>query len=309
MGHDVWVLNRRRTLKTRRSIDDLDIHIIKADIRDISNIKKIMENEYWDVVLDFICYKAEDAYADIEFFKGKIKQFIFISSGANYDRSKVTYPITENAVLGAENWDYVKGKIDCEEVFIKEWRKSKFPITIIRPGHTYDTLLPDAVGNGDWTNAQRMQIGQPIVVHGDGTNLWTITHGEDMATAIEALLGNEKAYGEVYHITSDEHLNWIEITRLLGNALKIGNPEIIFVPSIKILEEDFSVGIGIVGHKMWPDIYDNSKIKSIAYGWKAEKDAEKGIYESVKWLQEDSGRQRVNSNLNAVIDRLCERYR
>ena len=308
-GHDVWVLNRRYTLKTRRSIDDFNIHLLKADIRDTNNIKKLMENEYWDIVMDFICYNAEDAEREIEVFKNKTKQFIFISSGANYDRTRICYPITESALLGTENWDYVKGKIDCEKIFMNAWAEYEFPITIIRPGHTYDTLIPEAVGNGDWTNAQRIKEGKPIVIHGDGTNLWTITHGKDMANAIEALLGNEKVFGEVYHITSDEHINWLEITRMISNALGVKRPEIVFVPSCKILEEDFSLGIGIVGHKMWPDIYDNSKIKSIACGWNAQIDAEKGISGSIKWLQEDSARQRINSSLNAVLDSLCKKYR
>ena len=308
-GHDIWVLNRRCTLKTRRSIDDFKVHIVKADIRDVENIRKVMENEYWDVVIDFICYNAEDAYRDILIFKTKVKQFIFISSGANYDRAKINYPITEDALLGTRNWEYVKGKIECEKIFMKEWKESGFPVTIIRPGHTYDTLIPEAVGNGDWTNARRMAEGKPIVIHGDGTNLWTITHGSDMANAMEALLGNEETFGEAYHITSDEHINWIEITRFISNALGVRNPKMVFFPSIKILEEDFSLGIGIVSHKMWPDLYDNSKIKSIAKGWSTKVDAEKGINESIKWLQENSERQRVNDRLNTVLDSLCKQYR
>lgn len=308
IGHDVWVLNRRCTLKTRRSLDEFNIHIIKADMRDYRLIERIFEDIFFDVVIDFICYNEIDAKFDLKIFKNRVKQFIFISSAANYDRRKIKYPITEDSKLGTENWEYVKGKIAAEEEFMKAWHEEKFPVTIIRPGHTYDTLIPEAVGNGDWTNIKRLLNGKPIVIHGDGTNLWTITHGSDMAYAIERLLLNEQAYGEDYHITSNEVMTWNDITQMVVDALNIKKYDVVYIPSQKILQYDYSLGIGIVGHKMWPDIYDNKKIKAVTGGWIAQKEASVGIGESIKWLLEDECRQRVNLKLNDSIEHMCQLY-
>lgn len=310
MSHDVWVLNRRCTLKTRRSIDTFPIHILQADIHDRTATEYILQEQNFDVVLDFICYKPVDAHTAVKLLKGKTKQYIFISSGANYDRRVVKYPITEDAKLESIGWQYAADKITCENIFLQEHKQNGFPVTIIRPGHTYDTLLPDAVGNGDWTNARRLLTHKPILIHGDGTNLWTITHSADLASGIATLLLNEKAIGQCYHITSDEVLNWRDITAMLANALNVKDPEIIYIPSEKILQADYTLGIGLIGHKMWPDVYDNSKIKKDSGGWNgAQKSAEQGVYESVQWLLETEQRQRVNTSLDQLIDTLCRQYR
>lgn len=306
--HDVWVINRRYTVCTRRSIDDLGIHLLQTDIRNENAVMEILKNNCFDVVLDFICYCEEDARMDIRLFKNRTKQFFFVSSAANYDRKLIKGKITENSILGAEEWEYVKNKIACEKVFLKEWHESGFPVTVIRPGHTYDTLLPEAVGNGDWTNAKRILEGKPIIVHDEGKNIWTLTHGRDFAKAIPTLLLNEKTYGECYHITSDEHLNWNEITEIVANALGKSKPEIVYISSNKIKECDYELGIGIVEHKMWDDVYDNSKIREITGGWRAVIDAEEGIYQTINWLREDTRRQRVNIKLDTVISKLCKKF-
>lgn len=308
MGNDVWVLNRRCTLKTRRSLDEFNIHIIQADMRNYKLIEEIFKDEIFDVVVDFICYNSQDAEFDVKVFRNHVKQFIFISSAANYDRRIIKYPINENSKLGTEGWEYVIGKIAAENVFMKAWHDECFPVTVVRPGHTYDTLIPEAVGNGDWTNAKRLLDGKPIIVHGDGTNLWTITHGSDMARAIEGLLLNEKSYGECYHITSDEILTWNEITQMVADALSVKKISVVYIPSKKILQYDYSLGIGIVGHKMWADVYDNKKIRDVTNGWTAQKKASEGIEESIKWLKEDECRQRINLKLSDTIDHLCQLY-
>lgn len=308
-GHEVWVLNRRCTLKTRKSLDELPVQIIKADYRQMESVREILSSYKFDVVCDFICYNKEQAYFDVNFFKGKVKQFLFISSAANYDRRQITYPITEESKVGADFWEYAKNKIECEQVFLEAYEKEGFPVTIIRPGHTYDTLVPEAVGNGDWTNALRMTQHKSIIVHGDGTNLWTITHASDVAKALLGVLLNEQALGQCYHITNDEVLTWNEITEIVAKCLKISDLQVVNIPSHKIMEMDYNLGSGIVGHKMWTDIYDNTKIKNLVNGWEAKIDAERGIYETIKWLKEDSNRQRVNADLDRLIDRMCEKYR
>jgi nucleoside-diphosphate-sugar epimerase len=305
-GHEVWILNKGEVEKTRRQ---LPAHAkqLYADIRDIEAIKNALKGMKFDVVADFLCYTPEQAQADIKLFRGITKQFIFVSSAGNYQRP-CEYPIAESNRLYNPKWEYSQNKIDCEKIFLKYYKKEKFPVTIVRPGHTYDTLLPDAVGKGDWTNAKRMIEGKPIVIHGDGSTLWTLTHSEDFARAFVKLFGKSSAIGQAFHITSDELLNWRQISEMVASALGVKNPRFIYVPSETIAKLNPEIGEGLIFHKTWCDIYDNSKIKSIAKGWKAEISFEKGIKRTIAWLKADKNRQRVNLDLDLFLDDLCKRF-
>lgn len=307
-GNEVWVLNRRRTVVTRREFINTNIHLSVMDINEKENVKKNLANIRFDLVIDFLCFKLEDAIRDVELFEGKTKQFIYISSAANYNRNGIRYPITEESSILNDSWQYAKNKIQCEKFFLEKYRQNNFPVTIIRPGHTYDTILPEAVGNGDWTNALRIMNGKPIIVHGDGNTLWTVTHSSDFAEALVELVGNKSTIGESYHITSDEILTWNQITNILMEQLGNSHSKIVYIPSSIIYREDECLGSGLIGHKMWCDFYDNSKVMRITNGWKAEVKFEKGISNTIKWLQEDIRRQRVNKELDNVISRLCNLY-
>ncbi len=188
------------------------------------------------------------------------------------------------------------------------YKKEGFPITIVRPGHTYDTLIPEAVGNGDWTNVKRMIEGKPILIHGDGSTVWTVTHSEDFANAFVKLFNNQSAIGEIFHITNDELLTWSMIVKMTGFAVGVGSPEIVHVPSEVLAKWNLALGEGLLGHKMWCDVYDNSKIKSIAKGWQAKIKFEEGIERTINWLREDKNRQRVNKDLDKFIDKMCKRF-
>lgn len=306
LGHEVYLLNRSRTIKSRREIHK-GVKLILCDIRDIEQTHKVLEGLEFDVVCDFICYHAEEAKDAIKLFKNKTKQYIVVSSGANYNRIGAKYPLKED-VPQFNNWIYAKNKIEMEQVFLAEHKDSGFPVTIVRPGQTYDTLIPDAVGNADWTVAQRIIDGKSIIIFGDGTTLWTLTHSIDFANAFVQLFGNPKTIGEAYHITSDEWLTWNEITSLTAIALGVDNPKVVYVPTSCIEKINPNLACGIAGHKMYCDIYDNSKIKSVAKGWSAKIKFEDGIKQSIAWLQEDSNRRRINKDLDKVIDELCERY-
>lgn len=305
-GHEIWVLNRAATIKTRRPCP-LNVKQLFADIRDVNAVKKLLNGLEFDVVADFICYTPEQARVDIKLFRNITKQFIFISSAANYQRPGV-YPITEATPLFNPYWDYAQNKIACEKVFLEQHQKENFPVTIVRPGHTYDTLIPDAVGNGDWTVAKRMIEGKPIVIHGDGSTLWTVTHAEDFARAFIELFGKPAAIGEAYHITSDEWLTWRQITEMTAEALNVKNPNFVYIPSEIIAKVNPELGKGLLGHKTWCDIYDNSKIKSVAKGWQTEISFKEGIQRTINWLQDDKDRQRVNQNLDLFLDDLCKNY-
>ncbi len=307
LGHEVWILNRGMTHNSRRKPPRGVLEII-ADIRDENAVSTALKGMEFDVVADFICYNAQHALTDVELFKNIAKQFIFISSTANYQKPHSQLPYKEDTPLTNCGWDYSKNKIECEKVFLDAFKTQNFPVTIVRPGHTYDTLIPEAVGNGDWTVANRILENKPIVVHGDGSTLWTLTHAEDFARAFVCLLGNTKTIGEAYHITSDEWLTWREITQYLASALGVEKPKVVYIPSEIIAQNNPALGIGLLGHKTWCDIYDNSKIKSIATGWKAEIKFKNGIINTINWLKEDSRRQRVNPALDSFIDELVGEY-
>jgi nucleoside-diphosphate-sugar epimerase len=277
-------------------------------MRDVPSVKNTLKDMEFDVVADFICYTPEQALVDIELFRNITKQFIFISSAANYQRPSSRYPITESTPLYNPQWEYAQNKIDCEKIFLEYYQKENFPITIVRPGHTYDTIIPDAVGNGDWTIAKRIIDGKPIVIHGDGSTLWTLTHSEDFARAFIELFKNPAAIGEAFHITSDEWLTWRQISQTVAVALNAKNYRFIYIPSEIIAQLNPAIGKGLLGHKTWCDIYDNSKIKSIAKGWQANITFEKGIRRTIDWLKADKNRQRVNSELNLFLDDLCNGF-
>jgi nucleoside-diphosphate-sugar epimerase len=306
-GHEVWILNRGEATKTRRPASSQTKQLC-ADMRDISSVENALKGMEFDAVADFICYTPEQALADIKLFRGITKQFIFISSAGNYQRP-CRYPITESVPLYNPGWEYAQNKIDCEKVFLEYYKKEKFPVTIVRPGHTYDTLVPDAVGNGDWTNAKRMIEGKPIILHGDGSTLWTLTHSEDFARAFIELFGNSGAIGEAFHITSDEWLTWRQISEMVASALNVDTPRFICIPSETIARRNPAIGEGLLGHKTWCDIYDNSKIKSIARGWQADIKFKEGIKRTIGWLREDKSRQRINPDLDLFLDGLCRDFR
>jgi nucleoside-diphosphate-sugar epimerase len=306
-GYKVWILNRGITSKTRRPCPST-IKQLHADMRNVLSVKNVLKGMKFDVVADFICYTPEQALIDIELFRNVTRQFIFISSAANYQRSLSKYPITESTPLYNPYWEYAQNKIACEKIFLEHYQKENFPITIVRPGHTYDTIIPDAVGNGDWTNAKRMIDGKPIVIHGDGSTLWTVTHSEDFAEAFIKLFKNPAAIGEAFHITSDELLTWRQISEIVAFALNVRKPHFIYIPSEIIARLNPAIGRGLLGHKTWCDIYDNSKIKSIAKGWQANITFEKGIQRTIDWLQADKNRQRVNLELDLFLDYLCKNF-
>jgi len=303
-GHDICVLNRNQTLKTRRKVAQ-EINSVIMDINDIMAVNQLLDKERFDVIVDFLCYTPVDAKRDLALFSGRCRQFIYCSSAAVYKRKNENQSITEERMLDAEGWEYSQNKIFCEEIFLEAYRKDQFPITIIRPGHTYDTLIPEAVGFGDWTIAQRILQNKPVVVHDKGNSLWTLTHSMDFASAFIGIVGECSSIGEAYHITSNEVLTWNDIMFVLAKALGKDSPNIKYVPTEKILLANYNLGISLIGHKKWNDIYNNNKIKKINPLWKPQILFEKGIKMSIDWLLENPDRQRINVNLDKIIDELC----
>ena len=191
---------------------------------------------------------------------------MFISSASAYQKPPVHPVITESTPLVNPYWEYSRNKIACEERLLAAHRETGFPITIVRPSHTYDTIVPVAVGKSDYTIIDRIRRGKPVIVHGEGTSLWTLTHADDFGRAFIGLLGNPRTIGHAFHITSDEWLTWDQILRLVGRAAGV-DPQIVHVPSAFIGKLDPDTGAGLIGDKSWNALFDNSKIKSFVPGW------------------------------------------
>jgi nucleoside-diphosphate-sugar epimerase len=303
-GYEVWVLNRDSGSVMRREIPK-EVNKLKADIVNPSSVKDAVKGLTFDVIADFICFAPEQARQDLEIYSGICRQFIFISTASAYQKPLAAVPITESTPLKNPFWLYSRNKIACEELFFNEYREKNFPITVVRPSHTYDTIIPAAMGSSGWTNSARMLDGKPIILHGDGTSLWTLTHAEDFAKAFVALLGNEAAIGNAFHITSDEWLTWRQISECVANALGAPKPNFACVPSEKIAEKNPDLGAGLLGDKAWCTIFDNSKIKKFAPGWQATIPFREGIKRTIDWFMEKSERRKVSSELDTFLDRLA----
>jgi nucleoside-diphosphate-sugar epimerase len=309
-GHNVVVLNRRFNTTTRKVLP-AETGKILCDIRNIDNAGKILEREEFDVVCDFICYNSEQAKNAIALFKEKTNQYIFISSDSVYKRETKNLPYQENCPQNnpETSCSYVAGKIEAERIFKSAFEDIAFPVTIVRPAYTYDTIVPVSIGGNCFTAPQRYIDGKPVLIAGDGINLGTFTHSNDFAAAFTGILGNPEAIGEDFHITSDEWLTWNEMLEFLVSALHIKNPNYIHIPMYDILESNFAANQkDIIYQKMFHNIYDNSKIKRTVPGWKAKISFAHGIKQTINWLFEKDSYRRIIPELDMMLEELTVKY-
>jgi nucleoside-diphosphate-sugar epimerase len=302
-GHEVHLLNRGRTLK----------HPLPAGARVIAHDvhggapPEALRGAKYDAVVDWIAFTVADIERDLAWFGGKegatTEQFVFISSASAYQKPPAHPVITESTPLANPYWEYSRNKIACEERLMQAYRASGFPMTIVRPSHTYDTIVPVAVGKSDYTVVDRIRRGKPVVVHGEGTSLWTLTHADDFGRAFIGLLGNPRAIGHAFHITSDEWLTWDQILRLVGRAAG-AEPNIVHIPSAFIAKRDPDTGAGLLGDKSWCALFDNTKVKSFVPGWAAEIPFAEGIRRTVAWFDADPTRRTVNDKADTGVDAL-----
>ena len=215
----------------------------------------------------------------MELFRNRTGQYVFISTASAYQKPLSRLPVTESTPLRNPYWQYSRDKIACEDLLVAEYRDNGFPATIVRPSHTYDATK--TVLSGGWTSLARMLAGKPVIVHGDGTSLWTVTHNTDFARAFVPLLGHPRTYGEAFHITSDDVLTWDQIAYALGTALGV-TPRLVHVPSDVIAAHDPEWGAGLLGDKTHSMVFDNAKIKSVVPGWRAVVPFERGAREIVR---------------------------
>jgi nucleoside-diphosphate-sugar epimerase len=279
------------------------VEIIHGDVRDPSSVRAALGDRTFDAVVNWVAFTTAHIEADIEFFRGRTGQYVFISSASAYQTPPARLPVTEATPLQNPFWQYSRDKIACEELLFRAHRDAGFPATIVRPSHTYDCRsLPM---EGGYTAIDRMRRGKPVVVHGDGTSIWVLTHHDDFAKGFNGLLGNPRAIGEAFHITSDELLTWNQIHELLAAAAGT-EAKIVHVPSDVINHFDPRWGAGLIGDKTHSMIFDNTKVKSLVPEFSATIPYRDGAREIMAWYDADASRRTVNAEFDALTDRIIE---
>jgi nucleoside-diphosphate-sugar epimerase len=309
-GIELYHLNRG---KIKSNIPD-DIISLEADIKNKKQVLTVLKDLKFDVVVNFIAFTPEDIKQDIEVFTGRTKQYIFISSASVYQKVGGHPVITESTPLYNPYWDYSQDKIACEEILNNEFRKNGFPITIVRPSLTYDTVIPVAIGSWtDYTIIDRIKKGQEVIIHGDGTSLWTITHSIDFALAFVGLLGHQQAIGHAFHITSDELLSWNQIYEAVAEAAG-AELKAVHIASDFICEVADTMDWGwmrgnLLGDKAVSTIFDNTKIKRFVPEFKTTIPFKKGIKQTVEWFEADPARMVIDEENNKFIDTVLKAYK
>jgi nucleoside-diphosphate-sugar epimerase len=301
-GLDLYLLNRGFS---EHRPPPAGATVLRADVRDPASLRAAIGDHEFDAVVDWVAFTPEHVRTDLEVFQGRTGQYVFISSASAYQTPPQRLPIVESTPLRNPFWRYSQDKIACEDLLVAAYRDQGFPATIVRPSHTYDrTLIPL---DGGWTTIARMRAGKPIIVHGDGTSLWTLTHHTDFAKGFVGLLGHPRTIGEAFHLTSDDVLTWNQIAHALARAAGC-EPRIVHVPSEVIASHDPQWGAGLLGDKAHSMVFDNSKVRSVVPEFVATVPFERGAREIVAWHDEDPARQVVDQKLDALMDQLVARY-
>jgi len=301
-GIDLTLLNRGRS---DRAVPT-GAHVLHGNIRDPASADQALGDRTFDVVVNWVNYTPDQVEADIERFQGRTGQYVFISSASAYQKPLSGLPITESTMLDNPYWQYSRDKAACEARLVRAYRDHGFPITIVRPSHTYDERMIPV--EGGYTVIDRMKRGKPVIVHGDGTSLWVLTHHRDFAVGFVGLLGNAHAIGEAYHITSDELLTWNQIHEILARAAGT-TAEIVHVPSDLIAAFDPRWGAGLLGDKTHSVIFDNDKIKRLVPDFRPTIPFSRGAEEILAWYDADPARQVVDEAFDRLTDRIIAAYR
>jgi nucleoside-diphosphate-sugar epimerase len=300
-GIDLTLLNRGQTA---RPVPE-GVHVLHGDVRARASVERALGDATYDVVVDWIAFTPEHVEADIELFRDRTSQYVFISTASAYQKPVAHLPITESTPLHNPFWSYSQAKIACEDRLVQAYREEGFPVTIVRPSHTYDRTKIPLLGH--YTSIHRMRQGKKVIIHGDGTSLWVLTHHQDFAKGFVGLLGNVRAIGHAVHITSDEVLTWNQIYTIMAQAAGVG-AEIVHVPSDVIAAHDPELGAGLLGDKAHSVIFDNTKIKCLVPGFAATIPFSQGAREMMAWYDADPTRQVVEERVDQLIDRITAAY-
>lgn len=306
-GFSLFHLNRGN----RNAVEG--VTTLMADMNDTDAVRRVLGNQRWDVVVNWIAYTRKDIERDLQLFEGVADQYVFISSASAYQKPPVNHIVTESTPLRNPVWEYSRDKIDCEDLLVRVYRERGFPMTIVRPSHTYYSVIPVSLGGWEeFTVIDRMRKGLPVVVHGDGTSLWTMTHSLDFARGFLGLMGNPAAIGEAFHITSDEVLTWNRIYETVARAAG-GEARLVHISSERIADyadqNNYpSVRGTLLGDKSHSAIFDNTKIKRLVPGFVATIPFSVGIKQTIDWFDADPLRRVVKEETNRFLNELINKY-
>ncbi|WP_367924611.1 SDR family oxidoreductase [uncultured Ruthenibacterium sp.] len=307
-GWELTLVNRGRSADRAPQGAEL----LCADVRDKDALAKVLAKRSFDVVADFIAFTPADVQRDIELFEGRTGQYLFISSASAYQKPITALPITESTPLYNPYWKYSQDKIACEDVLNAQMRKSGFPVTIVRPSHTYcERKVPLALhgDNGNWQILSRMKAGKPTIIPGDGTALWTVTHSTDFAKGFVGLMGNPRALGHAVHITSDETLTWNQIYGLIARALGVElNGMHIATDFLVACQEHYDLEGQLHGDKCANVLFDNTKIKRLVPDFVCTVSMEEGIRNAVEYMCSHPECQTPDPAFDDWCDRVCAAY-
>jgi len=303
-GHQVAVLNRGRT----RDGFGAAVEAIHGDRNDPVLLRQAAQRGY-DAVVNFLGFDEAQVELDLAAFAGRTDQYVFISSASVYQKPPAHYLIRETTPLGNPFWDYARRKIACEERLLRAYRSEGFPLTIVRPSYTYGpTWIPAALGGHGYTIVDRVRKGRPIVCHGDGSSLWVATHSTDFARGLVGLLGEPRARGEAFHITSDEVVTWDAIYRAIGRAAG-AEPELVHVASDFVAAVEPAWAGTLLGDKAHSVVFDNTRIKRLVPSFRAVVGLDEGVARSVAWYDADAARRVVDLEADRRLDRVVSLYR
>ncbi len=307
-GHELSLVNR--SLSNKVPVPE-GATVFQADIyQDEARLAKLLDGQQFDAVVDYLAFTVDDIERDLRLFRGKTNQFVFISSASAYQKPVKNYIITERTPLENPYWEYSRNKIACEDRLMFAYLEEGFPITIIRPSHTHGvTQIAFGVSSWQhpWTVIDRMKRKQKVIVPGDGTSLWVLTWNADFAKGLLGLLGNEKAIGEAFQITSDEVLSWNQIHLEAYQALSV-DPNLIHIPSDLIAAYDpHSLG-SLIGDKANSVVFDNSKIKRFVHDYACEVNWAEGVRRSLAWFEAHPEFQTIDHEMNSIWDQIITAY-
>ncbi len=296
-GHEILVLSRGQKPVPAA------YRLLSADRKDPTAMRTALKAVQPEVVLNFLGYEPAEVQLDCDLFDGVVRQYVFISSATVYAKPHRHLPLTEEAPLGNTYWDYARKKLACEHWLLNRWHETGFPVTIVRPSHTYSKKwVPNPVASSSYTFAARLERGQPVFVPDEGQNPWTLTAASDFAVGLAGLVGHPKALGEAFHLTSDEVLTWNQIVAEIAAAVGAGNPQVLPIPTTLICRVAPRLSGSLQGDKAHPGVFDNGKIKRFVPGFQCRKPFRSGIRESVAWLRAHPEDQ----HLDPEVDRLCD---
>ena len=306
-GHDLWLLNRGN----RKDEVPANVKQVITDIDNEHEVLRLLGDEQFDAVCEFIGFVPAQVERDIRLFKGRTRQYVYISSASAYNKPAANHVITEGTTLANPYWEYSRNKIACEELLMREYRENGFPVTIVRPSHTYcERGVPVSVHGmkGSWQVLKRMMEGKPVLVQGDGSSLWTLTWNEDFARGFIGLLGNPKAIGEAFQIMSDERLTWNQIYQCVANALGVEfRPYYVaseFLAAVAPKSWDFTGNL--LGDKSVSVVFDCSKLKRAVPGYQATMRFDEGVRRCVAYVLAHPELQTEDTEFDAWCDRVIE---